>query len=93
MDALQDLTNIEEQPKSLIVHQQEPMTQNKRTHLHFSWNRKLLKTDVFTHSEDFCIVTTSLLSQLCKTASQFFVITGHSAIALTPQFDRNETHG
>ena len=26
VDALQDLTNIEEQPKSFIVHQQEPIT-------------------------------------------------------------------
>ena len=28
----------------LVVHQQEAMTQNKSTHLHLSWNRKLRKT-------------------------------------------------
>ena len=42
--ALQYLRNMEEQPKSfwltIIVHQQEAMTQNKRTQLHLSWNRK-----------------------------------------------------
>ena len=42
--ALQYLINMEEQAKSfwltMIVHQQEAITQNKRMHLHLSWNRK-----------------------------------------------------
>ena len=46
--ALQYLRNMEEQAKSfwltMIVHQQEAMTQNNTTQLHLSWNRKLRET-------------------------------------------------
>ena len=44
VNALQDLRNMEEQVKSfwltIIVHQQEAMTQNNTTQLHLSWKRK-----------------------------------------------------
>ena len=83
MDALQDLKNIEEQPKSFIVHQEEAMTLNKTTNC----NRKSRKT-----LNDSSIVKI-FLSSVRFFSRQCVTISGHSAIALTPQFDRNETHG
>ena len=68
----------------LLVHQQEAMTQNKRTHLYWSCNRKRRKTVT-----DWSIVK-SFVSSVGVFSRNCVAITGRTDAS---QFDRNETHG
>ena len=108
VDALQHLTNIEEQPKSFLRRslfingsQSHKIIPRSCTRFVFELQPKITKNcDVFTHSEDFCIVSTRNYD--------FFIVVMRNCVAVfrnygsqcdrtdTPtasQFDRNETHG
>ena len=73
--------------QTIIVHQEEA---NNTTELHLSWNRKLSKTDVLKHSEDFCIVSTIIFSSVRRNyGSQC----DRTDAPTESQFDRNKRHG
>ena len=95
--ALQYLTNMEEQPKSFFLRwlfinssQWHKIIPRSCTRFAFELEPKITKNcDVFTHSYDFCIVTTR--------NDDFFLVVMRNCVAVFrnygSQCDRNETHG
>ena len=99
--AWKDLINMEEQAKSfwlarvlpwLFINSSQWRKIIPRSCIRFAFeleSRIIKNCDVFTHSEDFSIVTTRNYDFFLVVMHQCVAITGHSAIALTPLLRRN----